>query len=698
MKRLAFYLLLSWHVQLLIAGTIVSNISTLPSFGNVYAFNSSTSLRYTVSGTSLTAPLIVTSSLAFEVSLTYNSGYSRSLTLTPVSGTLSNTVVYVRFSPATVGTYTSGNNIVNASVGSPSVNISVSGVCIANTVPTGVGTYYSTIGNARGASLKTALYNKISVGTTAVGYTPGVWNAFSTTDIQPNGKIWDIYSTRFDINSPYEYVLSTDQCGTYSVEGDCYNREHSFPQSWFNSSAPMVSELNHVFASDGKVNGVRSNYPYGNVSSATSTSLYGGKLGTGTNNFGYTGIVFEPIDEYKGDVARAYLFMATRYQNLIGGWSGNGNAGDVLAGNSFPAYLSWHISLLLSWHNLDPVSDKEIKRNNAVAALQGNRNPFIDSPQYAQRIWGGSIYAQPTIASSNFSFTHNGTNTLNLNWRSGNGTRRLVVAKAGSAINSLPVDTVGYLANATFGSGANLGNNCFVVYNGTGSSCTITGLNNTTNYYFAIIEYNGVSNVSNYNTSSFFSSGIVALPVKWLGFSANLQSEQSVLLHWQTAMEQNNERFEVERSNDLVNWQIIQQLKGAGNSHKVVSYQTVDNTIDANKMEAVYYRIKQIDVNGAFSYSQVRKVQFDSENAIRLVTSPNPFTDYVNISFLNTTEQAVELEITTAAGHVIKTWKEELNEQNKIITIADLQYLPQGVYFITVNGNSNRQIIKCIKQ
>jgi hypothetical protein len=262
----------------------------------------------------------------------------------------------------------------------------------------------------------------------------------------------------------------------------------------------------------------------------------------------------------------------------------------------------------------------------------------------------------------------------------------------------LPIDTVDYLANATFGSGANLGNNCFVVYNGTGSSCTITGLNNTTNYYFAIIEYNGVSNVSNYNTSSFFSSGIVALPVKWLSFNASLQNEQSVLLHWQTAMEQNNERFEVERSNDLVNWQIIQQLKGAGNSHKVVSYQTVDNTIDANKEDAVYYRIKQIDVNGAFSYSQVRKVQFDSENAIRLVTSPNPFIDYVNISFLNTTEQIVELEITTAAGHVIKTWKEELNEQNKIITITDLQYLPQGVYFITVTGDSNRQIIKCIKQ
>jgi endonuclease I len=470
------------------AGSIITNITSLPSFGNVYPYNSSSSLNYSVSGTSLTAPIVISASTAFEVSLNYNYGYSNKITLTPSAGTIANTKIFVRFSPSLVAIHPSASNsILNSSIGSVSVSVSVSGTCIATTIPTGVNTYFNSIGNIRGAALKTALYNKISVGTTSVSYTPGVWNAYATTDVQPNGKVWDIYSTRLDQASPYEYTMGSDQCGTYSTEGDCYNREHSFPQSWFNSASPMVTELNHVFASDGKVNGLRSNFPYGYVTNATNTSLYGGKLGTSANNFGYTGVVFEPIDEYKGDLARGYFFMATRYENLIASWTSNAGATDILAGNNYPVFLPWQLSVLLSWHNLDPVSDKEIKRNNAIAAIQGNRNPFIDSPQYAQRIWGGAIHNEPTITSTDFSYTNNGINTANLKWKSGNGVRRLVICKAGSAVNSLPRDTVAYTANSVFGSGTNLGNNCFVVYNGTGSSCDVTGLNNTTNYYFAIV-------------------------------------------------------------------------------------------------------------------------------------------------------------------------------------------------------------------
>jgi endonuclease I len=511
------------------AGSVITNITSLPSFGNVYPFNSSSSLNYTVSGTSLSAPIVIAASTAFEVSLYYNYGYGNKITLAPLSGVVANTKIYVRFSPSLVASYPSTSNaILNSSIGSVSVSVSVSGTCIATTVPSGVNTYFNSIGNVRGAALKTALYNKISVGTTSVSYTPGVWNAYATTDVQPNGKVWDIYSTRLDQASPYEYTLVSNQCGTYSVEGNCYNREHSFPQSWFNSASPMVTELNHVFASDGKVNGMRNNYPYGYVTNATYTSLYGGKLGTSANNFGYTGVVFEPIDEYKGDLARGYFFMATRYENLIASWLSNGNASDILAGNNYPVFLPWQLSVLLSWHNLDPVSDKEIKRNNAIAAIQGNRNPFIDSPQYAQRIWGGAIHNEPTIASTDFSYTNNGTNTVNLNWKTGNGLRRLVICKAGSAVNSLPLDTVAYTANSVFGSGSNIGNNCFVVYNGTGSSCDVTGLNNTTNYYFAIVEYNGVSNISNYNTSTYFNSGNVSLPVNWLSLNASSGSNGSI--------------------------------------------------------------------------------------------------------------------------------------------------------------------------
>lgn len=271
------------------AGTITTNVTSFPSFGNVYSYHSSTSFFYNVSGSSLTSNLTINAPENFEISLNYAYGYSSNLTLIPVSGSIALTKIHVRFSPSIIGA--SSGQVSNVSVGSTTKNISVMGTCIAWAIPAN---YYSTINTQRNAALKTALYNKI-LGHTSVSYTPGVWNAYATTDVQPSGKIWDVYSTRFDAISPYEYTLSTNQCGNYSNESDCYNREHSFPQSWFDELLPMKTDIHHVFASDGKVNGMRSNYPFGNVSSATFTSLYGGKLGTGSN-FGYTGTVFEPID------------------------------------------------------------------------------------------------------------------------------------------------------------------------------------------------------------------------------------------------------------------------------------------------------------------------------------------------------------------------------------------------------------------
>lgn len=93
-----------------------------------------------------------------------------------------------------------------------------------------------------------------------VGYN-GLWNLYKTTDRRSDGKVWDMYS---DITN---YTFGTDQCGTYGVEGDCYNREHSVPKSWFNKQSPMVSDIWHVYPTDGKVNGMRSNYPFGEVAS-----------------------------------------------------------------------------------------------------------------------------------------------------------------------------------------------------------------------------------------------------------------------------------------------------------------------------------------------------------------------------------------------------------------------------------------------
>ena len=238
--------------------------------------------------------------------------------------------------------------------------------------------YYSSCENKCGKSLLTALYEKIGPHTT-ISY-DGLWTVYKTSDVRDNGKVWDMYSTK-------EWTVGQEHCGNYKLVGDCINREHSFPKSWFNDAKPMYSDAFHLYPTDGKVNGQRSNFPYGECANGTTLPSNGsiralGRLGKSTFA-GYSGTVFEPDDEYKGDFARSYFYMATAYNNKIGGWKS-----DMLARNSYPCFSTWALNLLLKWHRQDPVSSKETKRNDAVYAAQKNRNPFIDHPELVEHIWG----------------------------------------------------------------------------------------------------------------------------------------------------------------------------------------------------------------------------------------------------------------------------------------------------------------------
>jgi endonuclease I len=254
-------------------------------------------------------------------------------------------------------------------------------------IPTG---YYTTA-TGTGYTLKTQLYNKIK-GHTDKGYS-GLWTTYATSDrdnqYENDNSIIDIYSENPTGTDPYKYTLTTNQCGTYSVEGNCYNREHIVPQSSFNNAAPMVSDAHHIPPTDGKVNGIRSNYPHGKVAVASTTTRNGSKLGT-SGVSGYTGTVFEPINEFKGDIARMYFYFATRYENTVANYTGfamfNGTSNQVFK----PAFLA----MLKTWHTNDPVSAREIARNNAIYARQGNRNPFIDKPEYVAKIWGAARFGE----------------------------------------------------------------------------------------------------------------------------------------------------------------------------------------------------------------------------------------------------------------------------------------------------------------
>lgn len=240
------------------------------------------------------------------------------------------------------------------------------------------GYYDSSIG-LTSTQLQQELHNIID-GHTVLSYTPGIWNAVKTTDDRPDGKVWDMYSDNPSGVNPYDYTFVTDQCGNYGGEGDCYNREHSFPKSWFNDASPMNTDLNHIFPTDGYVNNRRGNYAFGETSSPSWTSQNGSKVGSSSVS-GFSGTVFEPIDEYKGDFARAHLYMAVRYYGEDSSW-------DITDMTNKSQPKEWATTMLLQWHSDDPVSQKETDRNNEVYVLQGNRNPFIDNPNFADRLWG----------------------------------------------------------------------------------------------------------------------------------------------------------------------------------------------------------------------------------------------------------------------------------------------------------------------
>ena len=246
---------------------------------------------------------------------------------------------------------------------------------IAAQIPPG---YYNNAAGLNGTLLQDALHDIIDDHT---GLTYGdLWAHFEQTDKKSNGKVWDMYSDIPGSTPPYQFTFFSDQCGNYGQEGDCYNREHSFPKSWFGgSSYPMYSDLFHIYPTDGYVNNRRANYSYGDVGSASWTSMNGSTLG-GCISPGFSGTAFEPIDAYKGDLARGLLYMAVRYYGEDNGWPGS----DMFDGSQ---PTSWALELLRDWHEADPVSTKEIDRNNAVYGIQGNRNPFIDHPEYVEMIW-----------------------------------------------------------------------------------------------------------------------------------------------------------------------------------------------------------------------------------------------------------------------------------------------------------------------
>lgn len=243
--------------------------------------------------------------------------------------------------------------------------------------------YYNLMDGKKKEALKTAAKQCVESHNRLDYYElPNYWEY---TDVYPelyNGlrRWWDMYSDAI-------YLIQSNQTGKQSFSANKMQREHAVPKSWWKKNGsveytPAYSDMWNLYPSDASANQAKLNYPFGET---RTTTFDNGVTKVGAPKAGFGGgssKVFEPGDEYKGDFARAIFYMATVYSDLT--WVYD----YMFVDGSYPSLTPWTINMLLQWSRQDPVSQKEIDRNNSVEHYQGNRNPFVDFPNLAEYIWG----------------------------------------------------------------------------------------------------------------------------------------------------------------------------------------------------------------------------------------------------------------------------------------------------------------------
>jgi endonuclease I len=447
--------------------------------------------------------------------------------------------------------------------------------------------YYSNATGKSCADLKTSLKTIISTGNQPKTYAD-LWTQFQVSDIKPRevgpgtsaNVIWDIYSDNPTGPDPYNFTPGPTTSGgqqdngsATSTEGQYYNREHSVPLSWFNGSTsnpgPSTDYL-HIYPTDKIVNAMRSNYIYGEVATPNFVSQNGSKLGSSAIA-GFTTDVFEPINEFKGDVARSFLYFVTRYQDNMPGWPGNGSGTQAFDPTTYPSVDIPYLQVMLKWSKQDPVSQKEIDRNNAAYVYQGNRNPYIDHPEFVDMVWN--------------------------------------------------------------------------------STCP----------------------------------GLAALPVDIIYFGGKLFGDK-IKLEWTAENELNFDRYEVERSNNGISYIKIGEEKAA--NLRNYSFNDDANTL---KGQRVYYRLKRVDKDGKFKYSDVFSLHIPLNTKFSVY--PNPASSYIQLQLNSNVTGNVTIQVTDMTGKVMQQQTTRPNGNAIKLRTAGLS---NATYLIKLTYNGEQYIQKVI--
>lgn len=576
-------------------------------------------------------------------------------------------------------------------------------------IPTG---YYDGTAGLTGAALKTKLSQIITNGHQTKSY-DNLYNGYPSTDTdnyyEKDGSVLDIYSENPSGKDPYVYQHGSKQCGSYKVEGDCYNREHVFPQGYFNSASPMVSDIHHIVPTDGKVNGYRSNFPFGKVGSANFVSENGSKRGTSASP-NYSGTVFEPIDEFKGDVARMILYFATRYESKLSTFSDN----DILTNTAFPGVEDWELAVLKEWHTNDPVSQREIDRNNAAYTYQGNRNPFIDHPEYVALIWGTTTPdTEAPTTPTNLAVTGSTSSTISLSWTA--STDNIIVAaydiyvdgtlKTSSASNSATVTGLNPSTTYSFYIKAKdaAGNTSSQSNTATGTTTENTGGGgNNNNTTCGTENFEGISGTPNtYETINWTSTGIT-----WT--ATDSRSDQTI--NNKAITVRNGKLSSSPISGGIGNLTVTTQLKfsGTNGSFKLFINGVEKGTIPYSDTVTTT-TISNINVSGNVTISiqnnstTSNRVAFDdlswtcyNDLATSEIKSnkfsiyPNPIKNNMLFVKSENLSKIKKVEIYNTSGVLVQVAEKPFLNKNYLV----LKNLPKGIYFAKFDDNAQKFVVE----
>ena len=612
-------------------------------------------------------------------------------------------------------------------------------------IPTG---YYDGTDGLQGDALRNKLKQIISSGHTSNDY-GDLYGYYQTTDNYTelgDNRVWDMYSMHNDGTANYWYPHKDKnlenkekKCDGKCTEGGGFNREHSVPQSWFESHSPMVADLFIVYPTDVCVNGMRGHHPFGETDSPNWTSTNGSKRGPcsfpeyiADTNIGNIdnedNIIFEPIDRFKGDFARTYFYTVTRYKDQINTWTDN-VAPDVFEGDNLEP---WAIALFLKWHREDPVSQKEIDRNNAAYLIQHNRNPYIDHPEWAECIWAGNCAPLYFSSSPITSVMIPETYTYNITYNVDTDTETLT----GTTIPSWLTFTKDEATNTALLEGtptsANIGTHNVVLTLTEGSETV------TQNFTIEVVPFNTTQDIIDEDFTS-------CPPENWTTFSVASNQNwacdaQTYSINAYNGNEPSNDWFISpsinldDYTNEILSFKTWTQYTDteaprlklkystnySGSDDPTNSTWTNINFVPSSENSTNWTNSGNIDLSGingtsvyfAFQYTSSgtgagsstywkiddillkgdlpEKVNYLNENIIKIY--PNPANQIVNINSLNKIE---DINIYSVIGQKVLSFN-NLNTVNYEINIRNLI---KGIYFIEIKDINNNKILnKLIKE